>query len=144
MVKSLLTIFNGFFIGGTMMVPGVSGGSMAMILGIYERLIESIASFRKNPVKNVAFLIKFCIGGLLGISLFSKFIISPLLTEFPLPVSFFFLGAVAGGIPMIYKTSGIKKFSLNAVIYPVIGLIFVLLIAIIPEGLFSPEGTPGF
>ena len=61
MVKSLLTIFNGFFIGGTMMVPGVSGGSMAMILGIYERLIESIASFRKNPVKNVAFLIKFCI-----------------------------------------------------------------------------------
>ena len=144
MVKSLLTIFNGFFIGGTMMVPGVSGGSMAMILGIYERLIESIASFRKNPVKNVAFLIKFCIGGLLGISLFSKFIISPLLAEFPLPVSFFFLGAVAGGIPMIYKTSGIKKFSLNAVIYPVIGLIFVLLIAIIPEGLFSPEGTPGF
>ena len=141
MIKSLVTIFKGFFIGGTMMVPGVSGGSMAMILGVYERLIESIASFRKNPAKNVAFLIKFCIGGLLGIALFSKFVITPLLTKFPLPVSFFFLGAVAGGIPIIYKTSGIKKFSLNAVIYPLIGMIFVLLIAVIPEGIFSPGNT---
>ena len=44
MLKSLFVIFKGFFIGGTMMVPGVSGGSMAMLLGIYDRLISSIAS----------------------------------------------------------------------------------------------------
>ena len=54
MLKSLFVIFKGFFIGGTMMVPGVSGGSMAMILGIYNNLIESIATFRKNPAKSFA------------------------------------------------------------------------------------------
>lgn len=138
MLKSLLVIFKGFFVGGTMMVPGVSGGSMAMILGIYNRLIESIATFRKNPAKNAIFLIKFCIGAVLGIALFSKFVITPLLALYPLQVSYFFLGAVAGGVPMIYKTAGVRKFTLNAIIYPVIGVIMVLLISLIPEGLFTP------
>lgn len=139
MLKSLLVIFKGFFVGGTMMVPGVSGGSMAMILGIYNRLIEGIANFRKSPAKNAVFLIKFGLGAVFGIALFSRFVITPLLNAFPLQVSYFFLGAVAGGIPMIYKTAGVKKLSLNAIIYPVIGIIFVLLIAIIPEGLFAPS-----
>ena len=138
MLKSLFVIFKGFFIGGTMMVPGVSGGSMAMLLGIYDRLISSIASFRKSPKKNAIFLIKFCIGALLGITLFSRFIIVPLLEAFPLPVSYFFLGAVAGGIPLIYKTAGVKRFGFNAVAYPIIGIILVLLIGILPEGLFTP------
>lgn len=141
MLKSLFIIFKGFFIGGTMMVPGVSGGSMAMILGIYNRLIESIATFRKDPAKNAVFLIKFCIGAVLGIALFSRFVITPLLEIFPLQVSYFFLGAVAGGVPMIYKTAGVKKFTLNAIIYPVIGIIMVLLISLIPEGIFTPGET---
>ncbi|MBQ3088807.1 MAG: DUF368 domain-containing protein [Clostridia bacterium] len=141
MVKSLLLMFKGFFVGGTMMVPGVSGGSMAMILGIYNQLIESIANFKKTPLKNAVFLIKFCIGAVLGIVLFSRFVIAPLLDMFPLKVSYFFLGAVAGSVPMIYKTAGIKKFNLNAIIYPIIGMIFVLLIAIIPEGLFTPSNS---
>lgn len=141
MLKSLFVLFKGFFIGGTMMVPGVSGGSMAMLLGIYDRLISSIASFRKNPKKNALFLIKFCLGAVLGITLFSSFVIVPLLNAYPLPVSYFFLGAVAGGIPLIYKTAGVKKFSFNAVAYPIIGIILVLLIAIIPAGLFTPSNT---
>lgn len=139
MLKSLLVMFKGFFVGGTMMVPGVSGGSMAMILGIYNSLIESIANFKKNPLKNALLLIKFCIGSVLGIVLFSRFIIVPLLNTFPLKVSYFFLGAVAGGVPMIYKTAGTKKISFNAIIYPLIGIIFVLLITLIPEGVFSPS-----
>ena len=36
------------FIGGTMLVPGVSGGTMAMLLGIYDRLIYAVSSFRKD------------------------------------------------------------------------------------------------
>ena len=85
------------------------------------------------------FLIKFSIGGLLGIVLFSKFVIAPLLELYPLQVSYLFLGAVAGGVPMIYKTAGVKKFSLNAVIYPVIGIILVLLINLIPDGVLTPS-----
>ncbi len=143
MLKSLLVIFKGFFVGGTMMVPGVSGGSMAMILGIYNSLIGSIANFKKAPIKNAVFLIKFCIGSILGIVLFSRFVIAPLLNMFPLKVSYFFLGAVAGGVPMIYKTAGVKKFSLNAISYPLVGVIFVLLITLIPNGVFRPSSSFG-
>ena len=46
---NLITILKGMWIGGTMTVPGVSGGSMAMILGVYDRLISSVSSFFKNP-----------------------------------------------------------------------------------------------
>ncbi len=141
MLQSLLVFFKGLWIGGTMMVPGVSGGSMALILNIYDRLINAIASFRKNPKKNALFLITFGLGAVIGILLISKFVIVPLLTLFPMPVSYFFLGAVAGGIPIIYKTAGIKRWSVGCVIYPLIGLAAVLLIALIPEGLFAPTDS---
>ena len=51
----------GAWIGGTMTVPGVSGGSMAMILGIYDRLIASVNGiFQKGKFKeSVFFLLKF-------------------------------------------------------------------------------------
>ena len=46
-MKHLIIALKGLFVGGTMLVPGVSGGSMAMILGIYHELIASISSFVK-------------------------------------------------------------------------------------------------
>ncbi len=139
MLDSILVFFKGFWIGGTMTVPGVSGGSMAMILNIYDRLITAIASLRKDPKKNIIFLLKFLIGAAYGIFLFSKYVIAPCLQRFPLPVSYFFLGAVAGGIPIIVKTAGVKKFSCSVVAYPIVGAILVLLIAILPKGVFAPQ-----
>ena len=47
------TAIKGLVIGGTMLVPGVSGGSMAMILGIYQKLISAISSFWENKKKNL-------------------------------------------------------------------------------------------
>ena len=43
--KYISVAAKGFVIGGTMLVPGVSGGSMAMILGIYSSLISAVSSF---------------------------------------------------------------------------------------------------
>ena len=71
----ILTALKGIIIGGTMLVPGVSGGSMAMILGIYDRLITSASSFTRRKKENLAFLIIFSLSGILGILLFA----SPLL-----------------------------------------------------------------
>ncbi len=139
MLKSLIIFFKGFFIGGTMMVPGVSGGSMAMILGIYNKLIYAISSFTKKPKENAIFLLKFLLGSVLGIVLFSRFVIVPLMENFPLPTKFFFLGAVVGGAPMIFKTAGVKKVSANAFLYPLIGIFMVMLISFIPKGIFDPS-----
>ena len=44
----LSVMLKGVCVGSTMMVPGVSGGSMAMLLGIYDRLIYSVNSIRSG------------------------------------------------------------------------------------------------
>lgn len=125
-----------------MLVPGVSGGSMAMILGIYDRLISSVSSFMKNKKENLIFLALFCLGGGLGMILFARPLLG-LIERFPMPMMYFFLGAVAGGVPMIYREAGIRKISLGAVAYPVIGILGVVILALLPTGLFAPDGSFG-
>ena len=48
--RSVLTVIKGMIVGGTMLVPGVSGGSMAMILGIYDRLIDFAGAGASVPL----------------------------------------------------------------------------------------------
>ena len=136
-------ILKGMWIGGTMTVPGVSGGSMAMIMGVYDRLISSISSFFKEPAGSMAYLLKFVLGAGTGMVLFSRFISYLFTTRADVPLRFFFLGAVAGGVPMIYREAGVKKLDLGAVAYPVIGILGVVLLALIPSGLFTPDGSFG-
>lgn len=138
----IITILKGMWIGGTMTVPGVSGGTMAMIMGLYDRLITSISSFFKHPRESSIFLIQFVAGAGVGMILFARFISMLFTTGADIPVRFFFLGAVAGGVPMIYQETGLKRFSVKAVIYPVLGIGLVVALAMLPQGLFGPqEGT---
>lgn len=133
-----ITILKGMWVGGTMTVPGVSGGSMAMILGVYDRLIASVSGFFKEPVKSIVFLGQFVAGAGVGMVLFSRLITWLLTTRADIPLRFFFLGAVAGGVPMIYREAGIRRFHLGAVAYPVIGILSVVILALLPSGLFAP------
>ena len=133
---SVFTVVKGMIVGGTMLVPGVSGGSMAMILGIYDRLISSVSSFMKNKKENLIFLALFCLGGGLGMILFARPLLG-LIERFPMPMMYFFLGAVAGGVPMIYKESGLKRLDYKVVLYPVIGILLVAGLSLLPAGLFG-------
>ena len=104
----LLNMLKGLFVGGSMLIPGVSGGSMAMILGIYDKLITSVSSFFKHKKQSMIILGTFVLGAGIGILLFAK----PLLyltDTFTFPMMYLFMGAVVGSIPMIYKKADIKK-----------------------------------
>lgn len=148
-------------VGGTMTVPGASGGTMAMILGIYEDLIESVGSLPgllaeclyskdcspaarepRTATQSAAgrsclcFLALFCVGALAGMALLAKGVLS-LLERYPMIVSYFFLGAVAGGIPLICRQANIKKITWQAPLWPLTGLFIVYGLAALPEGLFA-------
>ncbi|MFR2782212.1 MAG: undecaprenyl phosphate translocase family protein [Clostridium sp.] len=56
-------LLKGAWVGGTMTVPGVSGGTMAMVLGIYDRLISSVSRVFKEPKQSIPFLLWFALGG---------------------------------------------------------------------------------
>ena len=137
---TISTFLKGLVVGGTMIVPGVSGGTMAMILGIYDKLIFAISSFRKNPLQNIKFLLKFVTGAGIGMLLFAA-PLSWLLEHYKFPVIYFFMGAVFGGIPLIEKESGVGKLTGRAVIYMLIGAAIVIAISTIPQGIFSINGN---
>lgn len=134
---SLDTIIKGFIIGSTMMVPGVSGGSMAMVLGIYGKLITAVSSFFKDIKNNLKFLIQFSIFALIGIVLCAKPILG-VIDRFPRIAMFFFIGLVFGSVPMLYKKAQIKKFSFFDLLYFIIGIIVVLSCQLIPKLEFDP------
>ncbi|WP_426348062.1 DUF368 domain-containing protein [Alloiococcus sp. CFN-8] len=135
----LYTALKGLIVGASMLVPGVSGGSMAMILGIYGKLVRAVSSFFKDILGNVLFLGTFVLGAGIGMILFA----SPLgkLTEnYNMIMMYFFMGAVAGGIPLIYKSSKVKKITAKEIFYIFIGALITLLINFIPEGIFDFGG----
>lgn len=130
---NLNILLKGYIIGSSMSVPGVSGGTMAILLGIYDRLISSISNILKDIKGNVLFLMKFCIGAGAGICSLS-FLIKWMLEKFPLPVSMFFLGAVVGGIPALYKKTKESSLKISSGIYFFLGILIVISIGFIPEG----------
>ena len=106
----IVTAAKGAVIGGTMLIPGVSGGSMAMMMGIYDKLIMAVSNFRKDVRRHFLFLLWFCIGAGLGMLIIARPLLH-LLEVFPFPTQFFFIGAVAGCVPMIYNKARLAGFS---------------------------------
>lgn len=142
-INTIYTIASGAWIGGTMTVPGVSGGSMAMILGVYDRLIGSVNGIfhKERRRESILFLLKFLLGAVAGLFLFSKLITFLLENEAcAFPTRFFFLGAVVGGAPMIFRSAGVKRVSAAVFLYPIIGIAAALSISLIPSGLFEIGG----
>ena len=136
-MKHLIIALKGLFVGGTMLVPGVSGGSMAMILGIYHELIASISSFLKHKKESLLFLGVFVAGALVGMALFAR-PLEALIERFPMPTLYFFIGAVVGGVPLMVKESGITSFSLKRadswkdIGFALVGLVIVAAFEFIP------------
>lgn len=137
MKNVFVTFFKGVIIGGTMTVPGISGGSMAMILGIYGKLISATNKAIKFDRKSIVFLTECFVGVMTGMVLFSNSLLM-LLEKFPGAVRYFFIGTVVGGMPVIYRSAKVKGFDLTSLIYPLIGIILVTIISCIPDGIFVP------
>lgn len=97
-------IWKGGLIGIANVIPGVSGGTLALILGIYEKLTEAIGEFfncsKSKRIEYIKFLVQIMIGAVSGIILFSK-VISYMFEQHYEETSFFFLGLIVASLPMI-------------------------------------------
>ena len=136
----ILTIIKGFIIGGSMLIPGVSGGTMAMILKLYRRLITSISSFMKHKKESVLFLLQFCIGAGAAWLILSRPMVA-LNGAFPKQMACFVVGAIVGGIPVIYRETKETKFSIWSVVLLAIGLVLVFGLAALPRNGFENSGA---
>jgi len=102
MKKFFRDFVNGLAFGLTQIVPGVSGGTVAIIMGFYGELIESINRFAKEKRRRLRFFIPLAAGAAVGVVAFGS-LIDYLLNSFSFPTMLFFIGLIAGIIPLIYK-----------------------------------------
>ncbi|MBR5869130.1 MAG: DUF368 domain-containing protein [Clostridia bacterium] len=96
--------FKGILIGATMSVPGASGGTMAMLLGVYEGMLQALSALFHDFRKNAAFLAFLAGGGLAGM-LFVGGMVESFLFFQPFRAGCFFSGCIAGGIPFLVASS---------------------------------------
>lgn len=161
----LLAAFKGLIVGASMLLPGVSGGTMAIILGLYEKLIHSISvltellkliwdkflnlfrtekktrKLNKQELKQSALLlVLFSVGAGIGMLLFARLIQSAI-TYFKVPMHYFFMGAILGGVPTLFHKSkiSVSKIKVTEILAAVAGFLIVYAISLLPSGLFVFE-----
>lgn len=123
-MKVVFDILKGILIGVANIVPGVSGGTMMVSMGIYDDIISSITNLFRQFKKSVLTLLPYGIGMGIGIVGFA-FIIQYLFANFPIPTAFLFIGLILGGLPiMLGKIKGKKINAAN-------GLVFFLFFALV-------------
>lgn len=101
----LLRVLKGMFIGSGAILPGVSGGALAAVFGIYEKMIAFLSNLRKDFLKNVIYFIPVGIGGVIGVFGLAH----PLdyfLKTAEIQVLWCFIGCILGTIPSLYREAG--------------------------------------
>lgn len=107
MIDWILRFVKGIFIGSGFILPGVSGGALAAVFGIYERIISFLAHITKDFKKNVIFFIPVGLGGIVGVFLLS-FAVSFFLGNYEVQILWFFVGCIIGTVPALWKQAGKK------------------------------------
>lgn len=97
----------GLVFGIANVIPGVSGGTMLVIFGVFDRLTEAISGIKKI-FSNIAFLITFALGAGGGILLSAK-VIGSMFETYAVQTNMFFIGLILGGIPLVVKLGTAEK-----------------------------------
>jgi len=125
-------ILKGAIIGIANIIPGVSGGTMAVSMGIYDHLISAITGITKNFKKSMRVLIPIILGAAIGIIALS-YIITPALERYPLQTSSLFIGLILGGLPILMKHVKGAKIGIAHIVVFALLFVFVIGMAFLNE-----------
>lgn len=142
MSKYLILILKGIGMGAANVIPGVSGGTIALITNIFERLINSIKSFNFHAIKllftgeiknfikytDLYFLISILAGVLIAIISLAK-IFDFLFTNYPVYIWAYFFGLVLASVFFVGKT--VSKWTFSVIISFIIGTSIAVLVSIL-------------
>ena len=128
-----LDILRGIVIGVANIIPGVSGGTMMVSMGIYDKIIGCINHLFSRFKDSIRTLLPYGIGMAVGILGLAK-LITVCLERFPLPTGFLFIGLILGSVPIILKR--IKGDKGNSICIPafICGFVLVVGLQIIGSG----------
>lgn len=134
----LLLCIKGFIMGLANLIPGISGGTLAITLGIYEQFIGALSNFFSKLKENILFLLPIGIGMVLSILTLSR-VIDFGLTNYVFATIMLFIGAILGGLPMLCKNLQGEK------INHIHGVIFALAFLLVATTIFlAGDNTVSF
>jgi len=126
MKDRIILFLKGMILGSAMIIPGVSGGTLAISLGIYERIINVITHFFKNFKENIIFIINLGLGILASIVL-GALILNYTFEHYPIPTIIFFIGLLIGSIPSLTKRVDLRNtLKISNIFYFLLGVSLVL------------------
>ena len=135
MLHWILDILRGIVMGICNIIPGVSGGTMAVSMGIYDRVIYAANNIFRQFKKSFRELLPILIGVLIGLFGFAALIGILLGTDSKdipvtrLPTIFAFIGLILGGLPAIYERVNMKNARIPGII---LFLVFLALVVVLP------------
>ena len=137
MKNAIVLMIKGFIMGIANIIPGVSGGTLALTLGIYENFIQAISHFFNKIKENAKFLLPVVIG--IGLSILSMSrVIDYSYEHFPIPTTMFFMGLVIGGVPLLMKKVKGQKEVKQVSSYVIMAITFATVIILaLSEQLFD-------
>ena len=128
----LRDLLAGICIGVAFIVPGFSGGSVAVMVGVYEKMINAVTNLFKEMKKSIITLLPIGLGLILGAAAL-MYPLGYLIAEFPLPTVSLFVGLAIGGIPSIRgRVKG--KTEANDIIAMSVPLVLTFALVLIPSG----------
>ena len=123
----------GFCLGISVFAPGISGSIMAIIMGIYDKLLDIASNPFKNFKKNIWFLLPMGIGAVISLVLFIL-VFSYLFETYEKAVFMLFIGLIVGNLPMVYKEARKSRFKWYYILGAIVAFAIALVVGIMSEG----------
>jgi putative membrane protein len=144
MMDFISGFLKGLLIGIGGVAPGVSGGAIAVIFGLYEKITDAIADVFKDFKKNAIFFFPIVLGGGVGVFGFSK-IMQYLFQYYEIQVKYLFIGLMIGTLPVVFKEANKKGFRKIYIIPCIIAFGITILTIVLEKAGFNiiPEASPG-
>ncbi len=122
-------VVKGVIIGVANVIPGVSGGTMMVSMGVYDTLIGCITGLFKQFWKSIKTLLPYVIGALIGIVALAS-VLTYLFENHPLPTSTAFIGLILGGLPPLLKCIDMKKTNAFSMILFLLFMALIIVMAV--------------
>ncbi|MBR3607050.1 MAG: DUF368 domain-containing protein [Lachnospiraceae bacterium] len=137
-----LQIFQGALVGLGAVLPGISGGVLCVVFGVYKTIMEFLADPFGKMKTHLPLLIPFGIGGVLGFLGVAN-VLSLLLEKYPAPSICVFIGLITGMMPSLFREAKQQGRDKKSWISLVIAMIFIFSL-LISLKVFSVNITPNF
>lgn len=140
----LFNYLKGIGIGAGAILPGISSGVLCVILGIYDKLIDSVLNFFHDIRSNFLFLFPIALGVATGIVLFGN-ILFYFFEVYPVQTSFTFIGLILGSIPLLLKQAHEKQyFRLSYLLYLCFSVLITLILIMIEKNITYNVNSTNF